>query len=268
MKFIVLFLVFVSVLFSSVLKSPLISVDEENNIATIRIAKIDVGMSGFIVHPLLDEKNTILKSIVVESFDKDTQIATLKMSEYDLLKHNALPSGNWKVEVGDIAVLAFGYTRGILLAPSEEIYHRVTTATTHLQWIHPDIFATILSFSGHPTPLKEDFKQLSLATSVGLVFIYLDQRLFTVDSKSFKILNISDAPLVQEDVILPFYMRVLEIDAAWWGEGSDELTEYEPHYYSLLVDSNKNNKELYEIIKSGDIKLQNLVKKFEIKDNL
>ena len=268
MKFIVLCLVFVSFLFSSVVKSPLLSVDAKNNEATIKIAKIDVGMSGFIVHSLSDERSTILKNIVVESFDKDTHIATLKMNKYDVLKHNALPSGNWKVEVGDTAVLAFGYTRGFLVAPSEEIYHRVTKATSNLQWIHPDIFATILSFSGHPTPLKEDFKQLSLSTSVGLVFIYLDQKLFTVDSMSFKILNISDAPLVQNDVVLPFYMRVKEIDAAWWGEGSDKLEEYEPHYYSLLVDSNKKNKELYEIIKNGDKKLQNLLKKFEIKDNL
>ena len=267
MKFIVLCLVFVSFLFSSVVQSPILNVDEKNNKATIKIAKIDVGMSGFIVHALSDERKTILKNIVVESFDKESQIATLKMSKYDVLKHNALPSGNWRVEVGDTAVLAFGYTRGLLVAPSEEIYHRITKATTNLQWIHPDIFATILSFSGHPTPLKEDFKQLSLATSVGLVFIYLDQRLFTLDSKSFKILNISDAPLVQDDVVLPFYMRVKEIDASWWGEGSDELEEYEPHYYSLLVDSNKNNKELYEIIKNGDEKLQSLVKNFEIKDN-
>ncbi|MEA2100545.1 MAG: plasminogen-binding N-terminal domain-containing protein [Campylobacterota bacterium] len=264
MKFIVLCLIFVSGMFASVVKSPLISVDNENNIATIKIENIDVGMSGFIVHKLSNEHSTILKNIAVESFDKETQIATLKISEYGSLRHSAFPSGKWKVQVGDTAVLAFGYTRGFLVAPSEEIYYRVTTATKHLQWIHPDIFATILSFNGHPTPLKEDFNKLSVASSVGLVFFYLDQKLYTLDAKSFKILNISQAPLVQDNVVLPFYMRVEEIDAFWWGEGSDELEEYEPHYYSLLVDSNNNNKELYEIIKNGDEKLHYLLDKFKI----
>ena len=263
MKFIVLSLIFMASLFGAVVKSPLLSVDIKNNTATIKIDKIDVGMSGFIVHSLSDERSTILKNIVVSSFDKETNIATLQMSTFDSFETNSLPSGNWVVSVGDSAVLAFGYTRGFLIAPSEEIYHRVTTATTHLQWIHPDIFATILSLNGHPTPLKEDFKHLSLSTSVGLVFFYLDKRLFTVDAKSFKILNISEAPLVQEKALLPFYTRIEEIDAAWWGEGSSELDDYETHYYSLLVDFNNENKELKKIIESADEKVQFLLKKFK-----
>jgi len=265
MKYILLSIVFVVSIFASVVKSPLVSVDIKNNIATIEIDKIDVGMSGFVVHKLSEERSVILKNIVVESFDTQTKIAKLKISEYDSLAHNALPNGNWSIKAGDIAVLAFGYTRGFLVAPSEEIYHRVTTATKHLQWVHPDIFATILSLNGHPTPLKEDFEKLSTARSVGLVFFYLDKKLFTVDSKSFKILNISEAPLVQDNVILPFYMRIEEIDAAWWGEGSDELEEYETHYYKLLVESNKSNKELQKIIESGDEKLHSLLNKFDIK---
>lgn len=263
MKFIVLSLIFMASLFASVVKSPLISVDIKNNTATIEIEKIDVGMSGFIVHKLSDERSTILKNIVVESFNKETKVATLKMSAFDSLSNNSLPNGKWSVCVGDSAVLAFGYTRGFLVAPSEEIYHRVTTATKHLQWIHPDIFATILSLNGHPTPLKEDFQHLSMSTSVGLVFFYLDKKLFTVDSKSFKILNISEAQLIQENVVLPFYTRIEEIDAAWWGDGSDELEDYETHYYSLLVDSNAQNKELKKIIESADEKVHFLLKKFK-----
>ncbi len=256
----------VSGLFASLVRSPIVSVDLKNDIATISIDKIDVGMSGFITHKLADDHSTILKAIVVESFDIESKVATLKISEFNDLRQSALPYGKWEVSVGDTAVLAFGYTRGFLVAPSEEIYHRVTKASTHIQWIHPDIFATILSFEGHPTPLKEDFVKLNKATSVGLLFFYLDKRLFTVDAKSFKILSISDAPLVQDTVILPFYMRVEEIEEAWWGEGSDPLEDYEPHYYSLLVEFNSKNKKLFNIIKNGDEKLQFLLDEFEIKE--
>ncbi|MDA3907722.1 MAG: plasminogen-binding N-terminal domain-containing protein, partial [Sulfurimonas sp.] len=192
----------------------------------------------------------ILKNIVVIDFDDKNKIATLKMSPYDALKNNALPSGRWSVKAGDEAILAFGYTRGMLISPNEDIYHRITRSVKDLQWVHPDIFATVLSFNGHPTPLREDFTKFSISTSVGLVFIYLEKKLFTIDAKSFKILTITDAELKQDNTQLPFYTRVEEIDAAWWGEGSSKLESYEPYYYELLTKANPNNKELQKIVKN------------------
>lgn len=266
MKYIFLFLILIAQLQATVIKSPIVSVNEEENTATISIDRIDVGMSGFIVHNLDSSHSSILKNITVTGYDKDTKIATLKMDEYDVLYSSALPQGQWKVEAGDIAVLAFGYTRAILIAPNEDIYFKITKKIDQVQWIHPDIFATTLSLAGHPTPLKSDFYNMSDSISLGLLFIYLEKKVFTVDSKSFTILNISDAPFVQESEMLPFYSRVEEIDASWWGEGSNRMKTYEPHYYELLVKNNKNNKDLYEIIKNSDKKLSKLLENFEIKE--
>ena len=266
MKYLYLLLIFTSVAFGSIIKSQIVSIDELNKIATIKIDKIDIGMSGFIIHKISDNHSVILKSIEVKSYNTDTKTATLGIDEYTVLKQNSLPSGTWHVKIGDTAVLAFGYSRGFLVAPNEDIYYRITKSTKNFDWVHPDLFATILSFNGHPTPLKEDFVDLSTATSVGVIFIYLDKKVFTIDSKSFKILSISEAPLVQDTTKLPFFTRVEKIEANWWGDGSDELKDYEPHYYELLVNSNKQNKELYEIIKNGDKKLSYLINKFEIRD--
>lgn len=263
MKYIFLVLLAIFELNAGVVRSSIVTIDEDNSVATIEIDKIDVGMSGFIVHEIVPGHTSILKNVVVSSYDKTTKVATLEMSEYTGLRNNALPTGNWSVKVGDKAVFAFGYSRALLVAPSEEIYHQVSKSI-NIQWIHPDIFATILSFRGHPTPLKEDFEAMSDATSVGLLFIYLNKKLFMLDIKSFKILTISDAPLVQDSVKLPFYTRIEEIEANWWGEGSDELESYEPHYYELLVEFNNRDKNLYEIIKNGDSEFHNLLDDFEI----
>ena len=263
MKYILLLLLVIFELNAGVVKSPIVTLDSAGQTATIKIEKIDVGMSGFIVHEIVPEHTSILKSVLVVAYDKDTKIATLEMSEYTGLRNNALPTGNWSVKVGDTAVFAFGYSRSLLIAPSEEIYHQVSKSI-NTQWIHPDIFATVLSFRGHPTPLKEDFEAMSTSSSAGLVFIYLNQKLFMLDMKSFKILTINDAPLVQESVKLPFYTRVEEIDANWWGEGSGELESYEPHYYELLVQFNNKDKKLYEIIKNGNEELHYLLDDFEI----
>lgn len=262
MKQIVVLLIIALELFGVVVKSPVIGINEDATEVTIEIEKIDVGVSGFIVHGIDEEHTTILKNAVVKSFDEKSKTAKVAISEFNALSSSALPSGRWDVKVGDTAVLAFGYTRALLIAPNEDIYYRVTKSS-NVQWIHPDIFATILSFNGHPTPLRSDFTEMSTNTSVGLVFIYLDERVYTLDAKSFKILAITDAKLEQKEVNLPFYMRVPEIDANWWGEGSDELDEYEPHYYELMVKANPDNRELYEIVKSGGEKLEDIVEEFD-----
>ncbi len=262
MKKLLLFFIIVLGLSANIVKSPVVSVD--GNSATIKIDKIDVGMSGFVVHKLDKNHSTILKSVVVESFDKKTKIASLVISDYNMLDNSALPSGNWSVKVGDTVILAFGYKRGFLVAPNDDIYYKIIKSAKDVEWIHPDIFAMILSTNGHLTPLKSDFKMMSDTVSVGIFFFYLNQKLFTVDAKSFKILNISDAPLVQKNVQLPFYTRIQEIDSDWWGAGSSKIDDYETYYYELLVEYNKNNKELYSIIKQGDTKLHDLLNDFEL----
>ena len=251
-------------LFGVVVKSPVVGINEDATEVTINIEKIDVGVSGFIVHGIDSEHTTILKNAVVKSFDEQNKTAKVTISEFSGLSSSALPSGKWSVKVGDTAVLAFGYTRGLLIAPNEEIYYKITKSSK-LQWIHPDIFATILSFNGHPTPLRSDFEEMSSSTSVGLVFIYLDERVYTLDAKSFKILATTEAKLEQKEVNLPFHTRVQKISANWWGEGSSELEEYEPHYYELMIKANPNNRELYDAVKSGGKKLQDLVEEFDIK---
>lgn len=262
MKQVFLFFIIALELFGNVIKSPVVGINEDATEVTIKVEKIDVGVSGFIVHEITEGHTTILKNAVVKSYDEDSKIAKVEISQYNALTSSALPDGKWEVKIGDMAVLAFGYTRGILLAPNEEIYYKITK-NSKLQWVHPDIFATILSFNGHPTPLRSDFTQMSVDSSVGLIFIFLDNKVYTLDAKSFKILAITDAKVEQKEVGLPFYTRVSEIDAAWWGEGSNRLKEYEPHYYELMVKANPANKELYEIVKSGNEKLKYLLEKFD-----
>jgi len=265
MKKIILFLTLCAHLIASIINSPLLSINEEGTSATVKVQKVDIGMSGFVVHDVSANHTSILNSVVVTAFDTKSKIATLHLNDYNGLRNNALPTGKWRAEVGDMAILAFGYSRALLVSPNEEIYYRISKSIK-IQWLHPDIFATILSFRGHPTPLKEDFDVMSDAASVGLLFIYIEKKVYTVDAKSFSILSISDAPLLQDSVQLPFYSRVEKIDAAWWGEGSDALESYAPYYYELLVKYNRKNRALYKIINDSEKDVSSLLSEFEIKE--
>jgi hypothetical protein len=266
MKQIFLLFIVALELFGGIIKSPIVSMDEERSEVTIKVDDVEVGVSGFIVHEIDKDHTVILKNGVVTNYNRDTKMATVALSEFNALKNNALPNGKWSVKIGDMAVLAFGYTRGILIAPNEDIYYKITKNSS-LGWVHPDLFATTLSYNSHPTPLRSDFDEISTKGSIGLIFIYLDGKVFTLDAKSFKILTITDAQLNQKDVNLPFYTRVPEIDLSWWkffDAGAKRLDEYEPHYYELLVEANPRNRELYNIIKSNK-RVDGLLKKFDIK---
>lgn len=246
-------------------KVPVLTVDENASSATVEVGKIDVGMSGFIVHKIAPDHSSIIKNVTVTAYDVQSKIAKLAMSDFDALQNNALPKGQWNAQAGDTVVLAFGYDRAFLIAPSEEIYDRISKSA-NIQWVHPDIFATILSFNGHPTPSKEDFDIFVFSASVGLIFLYLDEKVYTVDAKSFVILNITEAPLVQDNEVLPFYTRVEKISQSFWGwfgGSSSYMNTYAPHYYELLVEHNKENKALYEIIKKQGNKLDYLLNDFD-----
>ena len=262
MRFLLLILSIYFSAIAGVVSQPIVSVDKDS--ATIKIDSIDVGMSGFIVKHIDKEHSYILNSAVVSKFDKESKTATLSLGKYTETQQDYLPSGKWKVQVGDEAVLAFGYSRAFLVAPSEDIYYRVTKALPTLDWVHPDIFASIISMNGHPTPLKKDFEQICDVSAVGLLYFYINQSLMTVDCKSMALLQISPAPLKQESTQLPFYSRIKDINANWFGEGSSKLKVYDPYYYELLIKSNPKNKELYNLIK--DQNMTKLLDKFDIKD--
>ncbi len=260
------FFLFPVILFASAIESPLIKRMGDDK-AIISVPMIDVGVSGFIVHRFNSEHSAIVASAVVSDFNPETAEATLTLSPYDGLRQNSLPSGNWRPEVGDFAILAFDYERAMLIAPSEEIYHQITKRITTLDWVHPDGFAAYLSYRGHPTPLAEDMQGYCSVASIGLIYLYSAETLFTIDCKSLTLLQLTPAPFSSpETPKLPFYSRVEKIEANWFGKGSSTLESYEPYYLELLVLNNPKDSKLYHFIKSNDSLRSVLLDEFEIEE--
>ncbi len=261
-----LFLLFLPLfLFASAIETPIIRMDNEK--AIIHIPAIDVGVSGFIVRQFNDNHSAIISNATVSHFNSELQQATLTLSPYDGLVQNSLPNGTWTPREGDMAILAFSYERALLIAPSDDIYHDISSRIKSVHWIHPDTFAAFLSSRGHPTPLVEDMQGFCKLASIGLLYFYSDQALFTLDCQSFTLLQITPAPMTIENQKLPFYSMVENIEANWFGAGNDELESYDPYYMKVLVQSNPKSKKLYHFIKSNDSNSSLLLNEFEIEEN-
>ncbi len=252
------------VLNASSITAPLLEV--EQNRATLIAENLKVGMSGFIIRQFDADHSTIIANAEVEQVNPANNRAIVTISEYDGLHQDALPSGNWKVRPKDLAVLAYDYNRALVIAPNDDTYDAITKNIPGLEWVHPDNYATFLSYKGHQTPLVEDFKSYCTANSVGLLYIQSGQNLFTLDCKSFKVLQTTPFAAVSDKKQTPFYTRIPTIRGAWWGAGSSSLKSYEPYYLEIIALNNPKNKELYELYKANFSEQNALLRYFETKE--
>ena len=213
--------------------------EDEEVISISPIQGAQVGMYGVIVQHFTNTHSTALSWVEITDIQADTISA--KMIPIFALEQSALPTGTWTAEIGDEVVLGYNYHRALLIAPNPSVYKKVTTYHHNRKWIHPDIFTTVLSSHGHPSPLVEDFQYTCRANNIGLVSFVFDKSIVTVDCQSFKIVQNKTTSLTTDEIQLPFYTRVVNIEANWFGKGSDEMTEYSPYYISLLAENNPDN---------------------------
>ncbi len=249
MRLLLLLLVPLAMTWASLIKAPLFDVDAHQGL--IKIGTLQEGISGFVVRRFNDEHSAIIAKAVVVDVDTQKREATIAFAAYDGLKQNALPKGDWHPREGDEVQLAFAYDRALLIAPTRDMYHQVTSRGKSIKWVSSDLFAAMLSERGHPTPLQEDIQDFCNASMVGLLYIYTHKSLFTLDCQSFQVLQTT--PMTYETTApqVPFYSRIETIREAWWGEGSTPMKAYEPYYFHLIEQRNQKNELFQEWRKSA-----------------
>ncbi len=238
---------------------------ENDTCGYIKTARVEPGVSGFVVHHFTPEHSAIVANAVAAAYDDEKGELRVDFSPYTGLRQNSLPKGEWKPGKGDEVILAFAYNRGLLLSPTRKIYRDLTSRLRNIDWIHPDTFATYLSYRGHPTPLKKDIRDFCTVATTGLFYLYLEDSLFMLDCQSLALLQIAKADMPYTDAKVPFYSRVEEIHANWFGVGSGELKSYGPYYFELMVENNPRSRKLYDYIQSHPSIDRALLKKFDLK---
>jgi hypothetical protein len=249
---------------ASSITAPLLEIEGER--ATISAENLKEGMSGFIVRQFDDTHSTIIANATLTQTNTSGNRAILRISGYTGLHQNALPGGNWKPKPSDRAILAYDYERALLITPDEESYDAISKSVSGIEWIHPDLYATFLSYEGHQTPLVSDFNRYCTANSIGLLYIHSADHLFTLDCKSFTLLQTTPFAKVSSKEQTPFYSRIPTIRGAWWGEGSSSLKSYEPYYLEQIALNNQKNKELYELYKAKFSDKNALLRHFDLKE--
>jgi hypothetical protein len=218
MRFFILFSFFIShliALSTTPLHTTVQSVDLEKEIITINSdQRLQIGMYGVISHRFDAVHATALSWVEVSEITD--QSTTLKLIPIYALEQSALPTGNWQPKVGDEVMLPYNYHRALLIAPNRQMYNIITRYHKDKKWVH------------------------------------FDKSLITVDCHSFTILENVSVNVENNETQLPFYTRVSHIEANWFGEGSDELEDYAPHYINLLVEMNPENQWIKDYQKARE----------------
>ncbi len=205
----------------------------EANKESISIEKTSwpIGTSGIIKHQVNDSHSAIISRVEVISHDAKTHLKVLPFKD---LYQDALPNLVKTPTTSDLVELGWMHERVLVISPSQSAYQLLEKSQVGKSFINSDLFALALSKEGHPSPLKEDFQRFCQSYDIGVIEFIIGQQIFKVDAHSFKVLEKITVSFPKADAKLPFFSHLKKVNADMWGEGSDEISNYDSYYLSLL----------------------------------
>jgi ribosomal protein L24 len=221
--------------YMGVVKPLILKVDNiDNDIITIKKGNIQLGKSGVVLHIYENTEKIILASVSVISSNENE--SKLKISEFDGLIQDAIPTNKRKVKAGDVMVLGYLYNKSMIITPNLDTYNDVKKRFFLNNFLHPDIFGAKLRISNRLFPRKEDIQNFAREQNLGTIFLVMNKKVYIIDSKNFSVLSSFETEYdVKKEYAMPFYTRIekFEESVMTFSFSSEEFS-YESHYKSLL----------------------------------
>lgn len=176
----------------------------------LRIPSLDlkVGESGIITRSS-NNNEFIIANVVVDSIEDG--VAKLTYSKFNTISQQYMPHPLGTPMEGDKVIFRILYNRALIVAPNQNLYQKVVDNNDAIDFIHSDIFASFLTNNKSNMPTKNDFTKFCNKFSIGIVFIWRNNSLFTLDCNSLKVLDrktLIDVTVSSLDVKLPFFTRL------------------------------------------------------------
>jgi hypothetical protein len=209
----------------------------KNNTATINIGNLIIGQSGVIVHRYNGKHTIIIASASV--IDTTPSSSTIKFLNFDGLSQSALPTSNIKASDGDIFILNYLYNTSLLITPNKQSFTTVRKMFPEQNFIHSDAFATNLKYLQKSTPTKPIIQAFCKNKDIGTIFIVIENIIYTLDAKTFKVIARNPIFYNYNDTQIPFYTRVEDIkdgvfSLSFIGLSGDAMKDYSDYYSKLL----------------------------------
>ncbi|HIO90493.1 MAG TPA: hypothetical protein EYG69_01855 [Campylobacterales bacterium] len=192
---------------------------------------IKLGSSAIIIHNYDDKHRTIIAKAVADK--REGGELFLKLYYYKDLNQDALPSYKIIPQVGDSVIFNYLYKRVLPIVPNKAAFKSLKQRFSNIDFLHPDLFAYQLAKDSNPKPTVSDFRAECNSDDFGLLLFNIEDKGYFVDCTSFKVIHSFDMP-IEGEMMSPFYTRIKEIKAKFFGLGSDDMKEYNSYYKKLL----------------------------------
>lgn len=200
----------------------------DDNIVTFDCNGVQKYQSGNIFREINGYKVIIKSAIII-----DDKSCKAKVSDSSALKQDALPQIVESVKIGDKISFDTFSKKALLIAPNSKSYDREISESYNLEFVNSDIFATFMKSKDKLAPESEDFKEFCESLSIGTLIILAQERHYTLDCLSFKILqqkNIDNYD--SKESITPFYNRIGHLKGSILN--FESKIEYDKYYTKLL----------------------------------
>lgn len=214
---------------------PLLEVQHDR--AYVSNRGLQKGQTGIILRWLDAQHATIIaKTVVGEIKGKQAELIFLT---YDALAQASMPVPKLMPRQNDVAILKKFYDRGVVVAPTQELYQKVTQSYPKTHWIHPDLFASELAIEGIAAPVKKDFRRFCDHHNIGIVYLVNGNSGEVRDCQSFALIkkDYLTGRAKKENITTPFYSRLGNLESSWMDFTTGEIGDYYL-YYNQLTEGN------------------------------
>lgn len=207
------------------------SVGSDGRSATLKGDNVQKGATGIVITKLDDNKNTIVASVVALSSGNEVNAKFEVLTE---LAQDALPRAVIHPKIGDKVVFYSFDDRSTVIAKNQADYQKIVSSENKT-WLHPDLFAAMLTQERIGEPKKKDFAEYCKKYSVGTIYFAVKDKVYVTDCLSFDILDVkSFTPETSKEFASPFFKRTGEIETGYLGMFKDSVKDYEAYYSKLL----------------------------------
>lgn len=215
-------------------KNETVIYDVNDTTAKIKLGNLRIGQSGVIVNDI-QGNYTIIKQAIVTQTNEDFSI--IEFVEDDILKQDALPKLKTTPQNSDLFILNHLYKQSLLIVPNQRAKRLVYENFTGQNFMSEDFFAFYLKANNTPVPNKRDIINFCNSQQIGTIFIVVKNKLYIIDSLSFKTIDEIYLDVNDSSTQLPFLTKINEIEKAFWDFGADNIGSYNDFYISLIKDT-------------------------------
>jgi len=199
--------------------------------AKINITNLNLGHSGIIVKKTNNNTMIITQAVVIKSTNNNS---TLEFVDKDIIVQNAIPTTQLIPENGDKFILSHLYKTSLLIVPNIKAKNNVKKLYPNQNFLNEDFFAAHLKILQQPIPDKETISNFAQAQQIGTIFIVVKNKLYILDSITFKIINTINLSYNDDSTNVPFLTKIQDIKAGTWDFSGEKIEDYNRYYLQLM----------------------------------